>query len=190
LTAQADFDGDGKTDPAIFRPSTQVWYTVYSSTGSLGTPQFGAANDKPAAADYDGDGKADIAVWRDSEAKFYVYASSLSQQQTQTLGTSGSSAVPGDYDGDGKADYAIRTNDNWIIKESSSGQTSTIAWQSGQYSVPNDYDGDGKVDIAVWRPKSGTWFIRQSSHLGQSNELRQVAWGMSGDIPVPALYRR
>ena len=56
--------------------------------------------------------------------------------------------------------------------------------------MQNDYDGDGKVDIAVWRDGNGDWYIRQSSRIGQSDELRQVHWGQSGDIPVPAFYRR
>src|ERR1044072_6229443 len=190
LTAQADFDGDGKTDPALFRPSNQAWYIFYSSTGNLGSAQFGATNDAPAAADYDGDGKADIATWRDAEAKFYIYSSSLSQMQTQTLGNSGSKAVPADYDGDGKADYAIRTGNNWIIRQRSNGQTQTLTWYlSTDDAVQNDYDGDGKVDVAVWRPSgkaAGSWFIR-NSHDGS---IRIESWGMAGDIPVPALYRR
>jgi hypothetical protein len=49
------------------------------------------------------------------------------------------------------------------------------------------YDGDGKVDIASWRDGNGDWYIRQSA---SGNSLRQVHWGMSADIPVPANYRR
>ena len=41
--------------------------------------------------------------------------------------------------------------------------------------VPGDYNGDGLMDIAVWRPSSGTWFVR-----GQFT--RQ--WGAAGDFPL------
>ena len=76
IPAPADFDGDRKTDFAVFRPSTGVWYIINSSNGSFTIGPFGTPGDKPVPADFDGDGKADIAVFRPSSGIWYMQRSS------------------------------------------------------------------------------------------------------------------
>jgi hypothetical protein len=190
IPAQADFDGDGKTDAAVFRSG--AWYIQQSSNNVTIQQQFGLSTDIPAPADYDGDGRADVGVWRSSNQTFYSTNSSNNLLQTPSMGASSASAtkvVSADYDGDGKADYAVYDSStaNWYIRQSS-GTVTTTQWGSGgDTPVQNDYDGDGKVDLATWRNSNGNWYIRQSA---SGNSLRQVQWGASGDIPVPAFYRR
>lgn len=189
IPAQADYNGDGQTESALFRPSTGTWYIRTDGSGSTVQQQFGLSTDAVAPADYDGDGKADIGVWRESDKTFYSLNSS--NQTVQSVGMSPQGGVPvsSDYDGDGKADYAVRNGATWAIRKSSDSSTYTQT-PSGDLStdepVQNDYDGDGKTDIAVWRSTNGNLYIRQSA---SGSSLRQVQWGISGDVPVPALYR-
>ncbi len=61
----ADYDGDGKTDFALFHPSEGKWFIRRSQTGYWQIIKWGLATDALVPADYDGDGKADVAVFRD-----------------------------------------------------------------------------------------------------------------------------
>jgi hypothetical protein len=57
----ADYDGDGRTDPAVFRPATGVWYMLRSSSDytTYSFDQWGLSGDVPKTGDFDGDGRAD-----------------------------------------------------------------------------------------------------------------------------------
>jgi len=70
LPVPADYDGDGKSDPAVFRSATGAWFQLRSTTGPFGVG-WGASGDVPVPADYDGDGKADPAVFRSATGAWF-----------------------------------------------------------------------------------------------------------------------
>jgi hypothetical protein len=114
----ADFDGDGKTDVAVFRPSSGSWFVSNSSNNGSTTSNFGLSTDALAPEDYDGDGKTDIAVFRNGV--WYIQRSRDGFAAVQ-FGQSGDKPQPGDYDGDGKADVAVFRSGFWYIQQSRDG---------------------------------------------------------------------
>jgi hypothetical protein len=134
-----DYDGDGKTDFAIWRPSTGDWWIAYSS-GGLGRILWGYSTDQPVPADYDGDGRDDLAIYRPSEGMWYIVRSSDAGLQTIYWGGEPNDLpVPGDYDGDGKYDAAIYRSGMWYFYFSSGGLHVFNWGVAGDRPVPGAY---------------------------------------------------
>jgi len=158
----ADFDGDGKSDISVFRPSNVSWY-IMKSSGGYSSVQWGLATDTLVLGDYDG--KTDLAVYDLSDAlgergSFRILQSSTDSGVIVQWGTNIDRRVPADYDGDGKADIAVYRPSNgfWYRLNSGNGSFNTTQFGlSGDKPIPADYDGDGKTDIAVLRPSTGIW---------------------------------
>lgn len=169
-----DYDGNGKTDVAIFRPGGLWRRRNITPDIQLGQN----AEDIPTPGDFDGNGTTDAAIYRPSSRTFYVQQPYLSSNISFVCGSAGDIPVPMDYDGDGKVDFATFNPNTaiWSIPGISNFQYGV----NDDIPVPGDYNGEGRNTRAVYRRSTHTWHV-----YGNPNS---VTIGQNGDIPVPGDY--
>ena len=108
IPAVGDYDGDGESDAAIFRPSVnQCW--ILRSTDGLIAMTFGTGVNTSAPSDLTGDGKTDVVQWKESTGEWFVLRSddNFSSFYAFPYGASGDIPVPADYNCDGTPEPAV-----------------------------------------------------------------------------------
>jgi probable HAF family extracellular repeat protein len=180
----SDFDGDGKSDISVFRPSDGDWHLLRSATQDWVPMHFGAAGDKLAPGDYDGDGRTDLTVYRGGQ--WFILESGSGNFRAQQFGLPDDVPTSADFDADGRTDLAVFRPSNGYWYVSRSADNSFAAQQFGEMDdkpVVGDYDADGRADTAVYRPSNGYWYVLRST-LG----FNAVQFGIASDRPVQGDY--
>ena len=193
--ARFDFDGDGKSDTAVFRPSDGIWY-LNQSTAGFGYKQWGLSTDRPAAADVNLDGKTDIGVFRDGAWHFFTSGSAV--HYYMCLGAPGDLPLVGynqEFGGNREffASRGLRSGSmRWFIHGgfvscwlfNQQPQPDSVAGElASDKPVVGDFNGDSVDEIGYFR--DGYWYGVDADDVAAPTSIQ---WGIAGDIPVPGDY--
>ncbi len=203
--AGGDYNGDGTSDLAVFRPETGLW-----AARGVTRFYFGRVGDSPVPGDWRGDGTTAPAVFRPSSGLWAIR--SLTRF---CFGSSGDRPVPGGYGPGFNWSPGVFREENglWAIR----GLTRYYFGRSGDLPVSADYSGDGIRQSGIFRPSTGLWAIRGLTRFyfgpglplpdaygaGEGDRaavfaaagrwrvrgLTDFAFGAEGDVPVPSNYR-
>ena len=167
IPVPGDYDGDGNTDLAVFRPSNGGWY-VEAPAHLVWRPP----GDIPVPGDYDGDGNTDIAVCRPSNGDWYINGNADrpwgGPVTSPSPATTTATATP------------TSPSTGPATAAGSSTASSTVQWGLAGHPRPRRLRRRRHHRIAVFRPSNGAWFINGAAHAAPR--------GQPGDIPVPGDY--
>jgi hypothetical protein len=194
--APMDFDGDAKSDQAVYRPGptfeSGMLFQNRSLDGFTAIP-WGGSIFRPIHGDFDGDGAADRGLVVNLGGFYYWYivrSSDGALLAPPAWGTTGDQIVIADYNGNGIDQVAVfrdATGEWFIFNEDFSFQVANWGLP-GDLAQPEDFDGDGKDDLAIFRPADGNWWVLNSSASANPNvpSFSVQQWGLFGDQPVAA----
>jgi len=199
LPLSADWDGNGWTDLAVFRPTTSTWYVDLNWDGEADL-EFTLAGmqsqDIPLAGDWDCDGQDSPGYFRPSDQTWHFWNGiSIFQEDLPVLFGDEVNAIPlvGDWNGDGCDTIGVYRPDMGEVnlENQMTAHFDGIDFYAPQNAipVPGDWGGQGLETLTFF--DNGEWLrMFANCECPPSNSAEIIIFGNAPDLPISGEWHR
>lgn len=170
-----DPDGDGNSNPVVWRGNTGVWYVRdFTASGIHLAIDWGKTGDTPFVYNSGATSTSDLGVVRNVNNQLLwlfrgggFIKTDGSSNQSLSFGLFGDNIIPGPWESPGVTNPAVARlfANSWTFYIFLSDGTVKIQPWGGNGDVPfiQDFDGDGLLDIAIYRERESNTYVIYSS---------------------------
>jgi len=197
LPLAGDWNGDGRTEIGVFRPSNLTWYLDRDMDGKadVEVQVWGMqAGDIPVTGDWDGDGVATPGYFRPSDASWRVFNDWTGREGDTPvihLGMPGDTPIAGDWQGNGHSSIGVyrRSNGEAGLLADLAPKGRVVSFGVGANGVPvvGDWAGQGVQSIALVRGRE--WSPKPNCNCEVSNPAEMFEFDAAGGVPVAGKWR-
>jgi hypothetical protein len=166
IPVTGDWNGSGKTQIGVYRPSDETFYLGDVNGVSEWSYHYGNPGDDPITGDWDGSGATQIGVYRPSDETFYLGDVNGLSTADYPFGNQNDVPITGDWDGSGRTQIGVyRPSDETFYLGDVNGFAPTVETfgDSGDIPITGDWNGSGRTQIGVYRPSTATFYLQETT---------------------------